>query len=102
MRRCLADAERRVDLATATLGGFHSGIALVADVDGGTARFEVGARLRIEVADATAVATVDEVVHHDGPVTPDRPADPSGLAPVPPDPPGGQGTQLRLGEEHER
>jgi exonuclease VII large subunit len=92
MRRCLTDAQRRVELAAATLGGFHSGIALVADVDGGTARFEVGARLRIEVADATAVATVDEVVHHDG--APGRP--------VPPDPPAAQGTQLRLDEEKER
>ena len=95
VRRCLTDAERRVELVAATLGGFHSGIALVADVDGGAPRLEVGARLRIEVADATALATIDEVVHHDG-VPRARPAR------TPPVPSGGQGTQLRLDEEEER
>jgi exonuclease VII large subunit len=119
MHRCLTDAERRVDLAAATLGGFRSGIALVADVDGGVARFEVGARLRIEVADATAVATIDEVVHHDrspGAGGPSRVADgpspaqggtsrPPAAPPAPPVPPPappvGRGTQLRLDEESE-
>jgi hypothetical protein len=116
MSRCLADAQRRLELAAGTLGGFHSGIALVTDVDGGVARFEVGARVRIEVADATAVATIDEVVQHDG-------VDAAAAAPAPPEdddgpvrtgggtpaagvvtlvPPASQGTQLRFGEEDER
>jgi exonuclease VII large subunit len=92
MRRCLHDATRRVDLAAATLGGFHSGIALVADVDGGVARFEVGARLRIEVADATALATIDEVVRHGGARSAAAAGRPAGA-------PAARGTQLRLDEE---
>jgi exonuclease VII large subunit len=107
IRRCLFDAERRVDLAAATLGGFHSGIALVADVDGGAARFEVGARLRVEVADVTALATIDEVVHHgrgDLPGPDDGPPHPGPSHPdeTIPEQPAGQVTQLRLGEEPAR
>jgi exonuclease VII large subunit len=64
MHRCLADAERRVELAAATLDGFRRGVALVTAIDGTPARFEVGERLRIEVADATATATIDTVVRH--------------------------------------
>jgi exonuclease VII large subunit len=117
LSRCLSDAERRVELAAATLGGFHSGIALVADVDGGPARFEVGARLRIEVADATALATIDEVVRHGGGGAHDpgqtsaRAADRPRRPPARPsvrdddtiaDGPAGQVTQLRLDEEAPR
>jgi exonuclease VII large subunit len=99
MRRCLHDAERRVDLAAATLGGFHSGIALVADVDGGPASFEVGSRLRIEVADATATATIDEVVRH-GDVHHRRGAAGRSAAPAPAPPTTRPPTQLRLDEEN--
>jgi exonuclease VII large subunit len=63
--RCLTDAERRVELVAATLDGFRSGLALVTAADGAPARFEVGEHLRIEVADATATATIDTVVRHD-------------------------------------
>lgn len=64
MRRCLTDADRRVDLAAATLGGFQSGLALVTALDGTPARYAVGERLRLEVADATVTATIDAVVRH--------------------------------------
>jgi exonuclease VII large subunit len=70
VRRCLVDAERRVDVAGATLRGFHHGVALVAAADGGAARFVVGERVRIEVADATALATIDTVTRHGQATTP--------------------------------
>lgn len=60
----LADRQRRLDLVSATLDGFATGLALVRAADGGPARYAVGERLRLEVATATVLATIDDVEHH--------------------------------------
>jgi exonuclease VII large subunit len=65
LARRVAERARRLELATATLDGFRTGIALVTGVDGGPARFVVGESLRIEVAQATVTARIETVTRHD-------------------------------------
>jgi exonuclease VII large subunit len=64
LRQRVADRRRRVDLAAATLDGFRTGIALISRPDGSPARLEPGERIVIEVADATATATIEQVTRH--------------------------------------
>jgi exonuclease VII large subunit len=64
LRQRVADRRRRVELVAATLDGFRTGIALISRPDGSRARIEPGERIVIEVADATATATIEQVTRH--------------------------------------
>jgi exonuclease VII large subunit len=66
IRTRLVEVARRLASASGTLDSFTRGVALVTAPDGGPARYERGATIIIETADATVTATVDSVEQHGG------------------------------------
>jgi len=64
VRARLVELRRRLSAAAGTLDAFTRGVALVTGEDGGAPLLEPGARLIIETADATVIATIDQVTRH--------------------------------------